>query len=263
MAHGPAHDPAQHIAAPLIGRQHAVGDQEGGRAQMVGDHPVAGTLVLALRRHRSDRRRPRSAGGTGRCRNCRACPAAAPRSAPAPCRCRSTAAAGRPARPASNCSNCMKTRFQISMNRSPSSSGSPEGRPRCDRHDRRRSPSTGRTGRCRPSPRNCRLVGMRMIRLVRQAGDLAPEIEGLVIGVVDRDQQLLLVDAEFLRQQVPGKLDRALLEIVAEGEVAEHLEEGVVARGVADIVEIVVLAAGAHAFLRRRRRRIGRGARGR
>ena len=44
-----------------------------------------------------------------------------------------------------------------------------------------------------------------------------------------------------------------LLEIVAEGEIAEHLEEGVVARGIADIVEIVVLAAGAHAFLRRHR----------
>src|SRR2546430_3698961 len=35
-----------------------------------------------------------------------------------------------------------------------------------------------------------------------------------------------------------GKLDRALLEVVAEGEVAEHLEEGVMARGVADIVEV-------------------------
>ena len=58
---------------------------------------------------------------------------------------------------------------------------------------------------------------------------------------------------------VPGELDGALLEIVAEGEIAEHLEEGVVARGVADIVEVVVLAAGAHAFLRRGRARIGRG----
>ena len=42
-----------------------------------------------------------------------------------------------------------------------------------------------------------------------------------------------------------------LLEVVAEREIAEHLEEGVVARGEADIVEVVVLAAGAHAFLRR------------
>ena len=40
-------------------------------------------------------------------------------------------------------------------------------------------------------------------------------------------------------------------EIVAEGEIAEHFEEGVMARGVADIVQIVVLAAGAHALLAR------------
>src|SRR5262249_350566 len=43
---------------------------------------------------------------------------------------------------------------------------------------------------------------------------------------------------------------RAILEVVAEREVAEHLEERVVAGGVADVVEIVVLAAGAYAFLR-------------
>ena len=60
--------------------------------------------------------------------------------------------------------------------------------------------------------------------------------------------------AELLGDQRPGQLDRlVLLEIVAEGEIAEHLEEGVVARGVADIVEVVVLAAGAHALLRRGR----------
>ncbi len=41
------------------------------------------------------------------------------------------------------------------------------------------------------------------------------------------------------------------LEIIAEGEIAQHLEEGVVAGGVADVLQIVVLAAGAHAFLRR------------
>ena len=89
------------------------------------------------------------------------------------------------------------------------------------------------------------------------AGDLAPQIKGIVVGVVDRDQQPVLVDGEILGQEVPGKLDGAFLEIVAEGEIAEHLEEGVVTCGVADIVEVVVLAAGAHAFLRCRRRRIG------
>ena len=64
-------------------------------------------------------------------------------------------------------------------------------------------------------------------------------------------------EAEVLGQQLPGELDRAFLEVVAEREVAEHLEEGVVARGVADVVEVVVLAAGADAFLRGRARAAG------
>ena len=51
--------------------------------------------------------------------------------------------------------------------------------------------------------------------------------------------------------------DRLALEVVAEGEVAEHLEEGVVARGVADVLEVVVLAARAHAALRAGRAHVG------
>ena len=88
--------------------------------------------------------------------------------------------------------------------------------------------------------------------LVGQAGNPLPQIEGFVVVVIDRDGQPLLVQAEIAGQQVPGAFDGVLLEIVAEGEVAEHLEEGVVAGGVADVVEVVVLAAGAHAFLRGR-----------
>ena len=44
--------------------------------------------------------------------------------------------------------------------------------------------------------------------------------------------------------------DGVALEVVAEAEVAQHLEEGVVAAGEAHIFEVVVLAAGADAFLR-------------
>jgi hypothetical protein len=60
---------------------------------------------------------------------------------------------------------------------------------------------------------------------------------------------LLRGDAEVLRQQLPAPADRVLLEVVAEREVAEHLEERVVAVGEADVVEVVVLAAGAEAAL--------------
>ena len=97
--------------------------------------------------------------------------------------------------------------------------------------------------------------------IVREARDLLPETKRLVVVVVDGDQQLVLLQPEILRDQVPGELDRALLEVVAEREIAEHLEKGEMARGVADIVEVVMLAAGAHAFLRGGGALIGRASR--
>ncbi len=42
---------------------------------------------------------------------------------------------------------------------------------------------------------------------------------------------------------------RFALEIVAEAEVAQHLEKRVMPRGVADVLQIVVLAARTHAAL--------------
>ena len=86
--------------------------------------------------------------------------------------------------------------------------------------------------------------------VVREARDLLPVARRLVVVVIDGDEQLVLLQAEVFGDQRPGELDRAILEVVAEREVAEHLEEGEMPRGVADIVEVVVLAAGAHAFLR-------------
>ena len=69
--------------------------------------------------------------------------------------------------------------------------------------------------------------------------------------MVDGHEQAVLVDAVAAGDEVPRELDRCFLEIIPEGEIAEHLEERVVARGVADILEVVVLAAGTDAFLRR------------
>ena len=92
---------------------------------------------------------------------------------------------------------------------------------------------------------------MRMIFSSGKPGDLPPQRRCLIVVGIDGDQEALLVELVVLGEQLPGEQDRLLLEIVAEGEIAEHLEEGVVARGVADIVEVVVLAAGAHALLRR------------
>ncbi len=52
VAHAAAHDAAEHVAAAFVRRQHAVGDQECRRAQMVGDD-----AVRAPSARRRDRRR--------------------------------------------------------------------------------------------------------------------------------------------------------------------------------------------------------------
>ncbi len=53
-----------------------------------------------------------------------------------------------------------------------------------------------------------------------QAGDLAPELERLVVVAVDGGPEPVGVDAVAARDQVPGVADRAFLEVVAEREVA-------------------------------------------
>ena len=93
------------------------------------------------------------------------------------------------------------------------------------------------------------LSPMRTILSLRHARFLVPEVEGLVVGGVHRDHEARRIDLQRAGDEVPGEADGVLLEVVAEGEVAEHLEEGVVAGGVAHVLEVVVLAAGAHAAL--------------
>ncbi len=90
-----------------------------------------------------------------------------------------------------------------------------------------------------------------------KARDLLPKTERFVIVDIDCRGQALLGKPQILRQQFPGERDGIRLEVIAEREIAQHLEKGEMARGIAHIVEIVVLAAGAHAFLRGRRAHIG------
>src|ERR1044071_4127542 len=62
---------------------------------------------------------------------------------------------------------------------------------------------------------------------------------------------VLRIDAELLRDELPPKADRIALEVVAEGEIAEHLEERVVAIGMPYLLQIVVLPPGADTLLGR------------
>jgi hypothetical protein len=95
----------------------------------------------------------------------------------------------------------------------------------------------------------------------RDAHDVVPDLLGLVVTLVDGDPDPLGVEPEGLGRVLPRPRDRLLLEVVPEAPVAEHLEEHEVAGGAPDVVEVVVLATGAHALLRvgdprERRRRV-------
>ena len=96
--------------------------------------------------------------------------------------------------------------------------------------------------------------------VVGQAGDLLPQGDRLVVLVVDRGVEVLLGEAEAAvgdrpGGELPGQLDGAFLEVVAEAEVAVHLEERAVARGLTDLLDV----EGAHALLHAGGARVGRG----
>ncbi len=83
-----------------------------------------------------------------------------------------------------------------------------------------------------------------------------PDVVGLLVVEVDRGVQPLRGKPEASGEEVPRVLHGPLLEVVAEGEVAEHFEEGVVTRRVAHVFEVVVLAPGPHALLGAHRPRV-------
>ena len=122
------------------------------------------------------------------------------------------------------------------------------------RRDRSGSRCTARTDRCRPSARSCcrRRCRRRPRRAIRSGGRPISSRQtcarDLVVLVCRRGKSFAR-DAQVAGQEVPGKEDRIALEVVAERPVAEHLEERVVARRSADLLEVVVLAGDAQAAL--------------
>ena len=77
-----------------------------------------------------------------------------------------------------------------------------------------------------------------------------PDLRRLVIVCVDGDVETLLIQFQFLGQQLPGKGDRFLLEVITEGKVAEHFKEGVMAGSPTHIFQVVMLPAGTDTLLR-------------
>ena len=80
---------------------------------------------------------------------------------------------------------------------------------------------------------------------------LGPDVVGLVITGVDGDPEFLLRQVQPLvrGQELPRVVNGIVLEIVAETEVTQHLEKGVMTRGVSNVLQVIVLAASTHALL--------------
>ena len=261
VAHGPAHDPAQHIAAPFVRGRHAVGDQEAGGTQMVGDHPV---------------RRRRFAVGLDAGGVFAGCDQGfkeigvehAGHALEHGGRALQTHA-GIDAGLGQVGARAVGALVELHEHQVP------------DLHEpvavfvRRAGRSAGdavavvvEDFRARPARTGIahrpEVVGGVDAddAIVGETSDLAPQARRLFVGGVDGDQQPGSIQSETVGDQFPRQFDGQRFEVVAEGEIPQHFEEGQVPGGVADVVQIVVLAAGAHAFLRRgrARRRTGFGA---
>ena len=248
VAHGAAHDAPEHVAAALVRGHDAVGDQEAGRAQMVGDDPVRDAAVAV----------GIGAGGLGRGLDQGAQQvdgvvvvgaledggdALEPH-------------AGVDRGPGQGHALIPGHLLELHEHQVPDLDEAVAlglGAARRAAGDVR--PVVIEDFRARPA-RTGLAHGPEVVgggdaqdAAVGKPGDLPPQIERLVVVGVDGDQQAVAGEAELARDQVPGQLDGQVLEVVAEREVAQHLEEGVMAGGVAHVLEIVVLAAGADALL--------------
>ena len=82
-----------------------------------------------------------------------------------------------------------------------------------------------------------------------QSHFFSPDVVGFIVLGIHRDVQLIFREFVNFRQQLPRIANCIALEIIAEAEVTQHFEKSVVACGVTDIFQIVVLTAGSDAFL--------------
>ena len=265
VPHRPAHDLAQHVAPPFVGGDYAVGDQERHGAQVVGDdaqRDVAGVVrrparqrsVLRARppcdgrqqgreevgvvvgqlvlQHRDDALQPH-AGIDGGGRQRRQRPVGLPLELHedvvpdfdvAVAVAIDAAARGRGARQvvAAVVVDLRAAAARPGVAHRPEVLRGPQLRNAFRRHQL--------------PPDGVRLVVARHAALALEHGGVEP----------------LGRKAPGAGQQLPRERDGIGLEVVAEREVAEHFEERVVAQRRAHVLQVVVLAADAHAFLRRR-----------
>ena len=85
--------------------------------------------------------------------------------------------------------------------------------------------------------------------MIRQTCNFFPQLKCFIIGVIDGRGQLVGIKSPDFGQQFPRMGDRLFLEIIAERKIAEHFKKCVMPRSIADIVEVIMLAARPHTFL--------------
>ena len=90
----------------------------------------------------------------------------------------------------------------------------------------------------------------------RNISHFAPQLLGFIVFAEHADVELVLGQTVNFGHQFPGINDGVALEVIAEGKIPQHFEKRVMAARVANVIQIVMLAAGADALLRRRRARI-------
>ena len=297
VPNGAPQDAAEDVAAPLVRGEHAVGEQEGDRPRVIGDHAERG----GIDRVRDDP--PDTAGQVRR--------DAAPRlvALPAPVRhadhvldrpenrrehVRVKVARGPlhhrrdPLEPGAGVDRRLGQRRQRAVGRPvelhedevPDLEEATRLRADDERVEREvgavgLGPLAGGAGGKDPVARNVREIdedlGARAARsrlphlpeIVLLAepvnarrgkpSDVLPQLARFLVGMVDGHSQKPRVEPQLLGHELPGEADRVVLEVVAEREVPEHLEERVMPVRVADLLEIVMLSAGADALLHRRR----------
>ena len=85
--------------------------------------------------------------------------------------------------------------------------------------------------------------------VIGQAGNFFPDIPGFVVGVVNGNGQTVFGHVKVFGQQLPGKFNRVVFKIVAEGKIAEHFKKRMVTDVITDTVQVIVFPAGANGFL--------------
>ena len=78
-----------------------------------------------------------------------------------------------------------------------------------------------------------------------------PNVVGLVVFHVHGGQQALFGQLVHIGEQLPRPFQAFTLEVIAKAPIAQHFKESVVARGVAHVFQVVVFATGAQAGLYR------------